>query len=752
MMDTLSQIFSGSGFMPHGHCYQWTPLLLWTYVISDASIGIAFYSIPMALTYFVKKRTDLQFNWIFKLFSMFILYCGTTHLLSVWTIWNPDYWLDATMKALTAAVSVTTAIVLWPLIPKALKLPSTTQLHDAVRQLEKEVTERKAVEAELAQLNATLEQRVDARTRELLETNQRLEQEIASRTSIERALHAEKERAEVTLASISDGVITTDVERRVTYINPVAERLTGWPAEDAQGQHVQQVMQLVNEHNGERTPCPIGLVVTYGHTRKMQGDTILIDRHGITHAVESAAEPMLDYDGRMLGTVLVLHDVTEARKAASRMIHLATHDPLTGLPNRALLYDRLQHALALAEREKKRLAVLFVDIDQFKNVNDTLGHEVGDRLLVQIAERFCRLIRRSDTLCRQGGDEFIVLLPEITADYGPAEVAHKLLTTLAALNRVDEFEVHVGGSIGIAVYPDNGRDADTLIKHADLAMYHVKAAGRNSFQFFSEAMTEGAARRLFLESGLRSAIDHGELQVHYQPKIDLASGRIVGAEALLRWQHPAIGVISPEQFIPVAEQSGLIRHIGSWVLREACMQNRNWQRAGLPLLPISINLSPAQLHNEDFLESVLGVLHELGLPQDSLEFEVTESISIHGKENAIGSLKTLKDMGVRLSIDDFGTGYSSLSYLKRLPVDTIKIDKSFVRDITTDRNDEAIIQAIISMAHTLRLNVIAEGVETQEQRDFLQRHGCDQMQGYFYSAPVPAAKFEEMLAAEAGTV
>lgn len=733
--------------MPHGHCYLWTPELLWTYIISDASIGVAFYSIPMALTYFVRKRTDLQFNWIFKLFSLFILFCGTTHLISVWTIWNPDYWLDASVTALTAIVSVATAIILWPLIPKALQLPSTAQLHEAVRLLEREVSDRKAVEAELASLNETLEQRVETRTGELREANIRLETEIASRIAVERALHLEKERAQVTLRSIGDGVITTDVDRHVTYLNPVAERLTGRSLADAAGLHIRQVLQLVNEHNGERTPCPIGLVITYGHTRKMLGHTMVVDARGKEFPVETAAAPMLDFDGKMLGTVLVLHDVSEARKAANRMIYLATRDALTGLPNRSLLQDRLQHALAAATREGSRVAVLFIDIDQFKNVNDSLGHDVGDRLLVQISRRFCDIVRKSDTVCRQGGDEFIIVLPDVSEDYQPAEVARKLIDTLHSLNVVDGHEVRIGGSIGIAVFPEDGNDSEALIKHADLAMYHVKAAGRNGYQFFQASMTEGVSRRILLENGLRNAIENDEFVLHYQPKIDLATGRIIGAEALVRWHHPAMGLVRPDQFIPVAEQSGLIKRIGSWVLREACTQNRAWQLAGLPPIPMAINLSPAQLHQTGFLKDVVGVMQELELPHHSLEFEVTESISIHGQENAIAGLKTLKDMGVRLSIDDFGTGYSSLSYLKRLPVDTIKIDKSFVRDITTDRDDAAIIEAIISMAHSLRLDVIAEGVETADQQEFLRRHGCDQMQGYFYSEPVPADKFEELLAA-----
>lgn len=746
MLETLSRFFSGEGFMPHGHCYLWTPELLWTYIFSDTSIGVAFYSIPMALTYFVRKRTDLQFNWIFKLFSLFILLCGTTHLISVWTIWNPDYWLDAIVTAATALVSVTTAIMLWPLIPKALQLPSTAQLHDAVRQLEAEVAERKAVEAKLASLNETLELRVEERTRELQEANRLLEAEVASRTAIERALHAEKERAQVTLRSIGDGVITTDVERNVAYLNPVAERLTGWHCGDAIGQPVQDVLRLVNEHNGERTACPIGLVITYGHTRKMRGNTVVIDADDNEHPVETAAAPMLDYDGKMLGTVLVLHDVSEARKAANRLTILATRDALTGLPNRALLHDRLQHDLAAAKREGGRLAVLFIDIDQFKQVNDTLGHAVGDRLLIRIAKLFCDIVRKSDTVCRQGGDEFIIVLPDVNEDYQPAEVARKLQDALSSLTRVDEHEVRVGGSIGIAIYPEDGADGETLVKHADLAMYHVKAAGRNGFQFFRRQMTENVSRRMLLENGLRNAIENEEFVLHYQPKVDLATGRIIGAEALVRWHHHAMGLVSPDQFIPVAEQSGLIKRLGGWVLREACTQNRAWQLAGLRHIPIAINLSPAQLHQKGFPEDVSSVLQALGLPHHSLEFEVTENISIHGEDKAIAGLKTLKDKGVRLSIDDFGTGYSSLSYLKRLPVDTIKIDKSFVRDIATDRNDAAIIEAIIGMAHSLRLRVIAEGVETAEQREFLQRHGCDQVQGYYYSEPVPAARFEELLA------
>jgi diguanylate cyclase (GGDEF)-like protein len=440
--------------------------------------------------------------------------------------------------------------------------------------------------------------------------------------------------------------------------------------------------------------------------------------------------------------------VHEASAAARQMTFLANHDVLTGVPNRALLNDRLQNALIVAARDQRKLALLFVDIDHFKDVNDSLGHDVGDLLLIEITKCFTAVVRASDTVCRQGGDEFIILIPDIDDNYGAGEVANKLQAQLANIRRIGRHEVRVAGSIGIAIYPDDGVDADTLVKHADLAMYHVKAAGRNGFDFYSRAMTEAVAKRLRLESGLRHAIECNEFIVHYQPKVELTSGRIIGAEALVRWQHPTLGLIPPNQFISVAEGSGLIKPIGSWVLKEACRQNRAWQMAGFGLIPIGVNLSAVQLHQEGFLQEVIDTLKELDLPRDSLEFEVTESVSIHGQENAIEWLRTLKSMGVRLSIDDFGTGYSSLSYLKRLPIDTIKIDQSFVRGITTDPDDAAIIEAIIRMAHSLRLDVIAEGVETVAQLDFLRARDCDQVQGFYYSEPLSAEGFSELLSGQ----
>jgi diguanylate cyclase (GGDEF)-like protein len=472
-----------------------------------------------------------------------------------------------------------------------------------------------------------------------------------------------------------------------------------------------------------------------------------MNRAGLVYEIEESVAPLADHE-KVLGAVLVFHDVSEARKIANQMAHLANHDTLTDLPNRALLNDRLDKALHAARRDDKRLALMFLDIDNFKNINDSLGHDVGDQLLVEIAARLKAVVRSSDTISRQGGDEFIILLHEVCDKLAPAEVANKVLEAVSGIHHVGGHEVRVSASVGIAVYPDDGSDAESLTKCADSAMYHAKGMGRNNFQFFTRAMTQVVAERIRLENSLRRAIERDEFVLHYQPKVSLSSGRIIGAEVLLRWEHPDEGLVPPARFISTAEQSGLIRQIGSWVLREACRQSRAWQTLGMPAIPMAVNLSAIQLHHEGFLDEVTSVLRELRIAPHLLEFEVTESISIHGEEKAVAWLETLRDMGVKLSIDDFGTGYSSLSYLKRLPIDTIKIDQSFIRDITTDPDDAAIITAIIRMAHTLRLNVIAEGVETPEQLDFLRERKCNQVQGHFFSAPIPAQQFEELLLAQ----
>ncbi len=433
------------------------------------------------------------------------------------------------------------------------------------------------------------------------------------------------------------------------------------------------------------------------------------------------------------------------RKAEERVRHLAHFDDLTGLPNRSTFNQRLQHALAQAQRHAKPLAVLFIDLDRFKIINDTLGHDAGDRVLRQVAERFGECLRESDTVARLGGDEFVVLIEELPDPVHVASIAQKILTAVAEPFILEAQEFQITASIGISTYPDDSADMPTLLQNADIAMYRAKEQGKNNYQFYSAQMNVHSVERLTLESGLRRAVERHEFVLHYQAKIEMQSGRITGMEALVRWQPPDKPLVPPAQFIPLAEETGLIVPIGEWVLKTACARNKSWQDRGLPPLRVAVNLSPRQFAHEQLLQDVARILAETGLDPTTLEFEITESMVMHNPQHAVKLLNELKAMGIHLSIDDFGTGYSSLSYLKRFPIDSVKIDRSFIRDIPDDPDDAAITQAIIAMAHGLRLTVIAEGVETNGQVRFLRDHGCDEIQGYYFSKPLPEAEFLHLL-------
>jgi diguanylate cyclase (GGDEF)-like protein/PAS domain S-box-containing protein len=744
-MDFLLEWLVPSEFMPHGHCYLWTPSLLWLYIISDGLIFLSYFTIPVALLTFVRKRADIKFNWVFVMFSMFIFACGTTHLISIITIWQPAYWVDAIAKAFTATFSAITAVMLWRLMPVALKVPSTRQLVEAVNQLEIEVKQRREAEQALAKLNDSLEITVLKRTAALTEANHALQKEIEQRQITEQALFNEKQRALVTLESIGDAVITCNMQSEVTYLNPIAEKMTGWTKADAIGKPILEVFRILNETTRKLAANPVDVVITHGVICGLANHTLLVSKNGTEYDIEDSAAPIRDHDGTMLGVVLVFHDTSDTKKMAHKMTYLAEHDFLTDLPNRLLLNDRIMQALNAANRRKNKMALMFLDIDHFKKINDTLGHAVGDKLLVELSKRLQLCIRNTDTISRQGGDEFVVLLPEISDSMAAAEIAEKLIAATKTSFYIDIHELTVSVSIGIAVYPDDGINPDTLTKNADAAMYFAKGAGRNNFQFFTADMTQRVSEQLSLENNLQKAIKNNELTLHYQPKVSMQTGKMIGVEALLRWQHPDWGLISPDRFIPIAEESGLIKPIGNWVLREACRQNRAWQDMGLPAIPVAVNLSVVELRQPTFVQEVTRVLMQSGMAPEHLELEVTESIAIQEYTDVINWLQKLKEMGVRLSIDDFGTGYSSLSYLKRLPIDTIKIDKSFIHDIGIDMNDAAIVDAIISMSHSLGLSVIAEGVETKEQLDFLKTHHCDEIQGYYFGRPVSADKFEQIL-------
>jgi diguanylate cyclase (GGDEF)-like protein len=410
-----------------------------------------------------------------------------------------------------------------------------------------------------------------------------------------------------------------------------------------------------------------------------------------------------------------------------------------------LLNDRVNQAIRIAERYRRKLAVLFLDLDGFKHINDSLGHPVGDKLLQSVAKRLVDCVRGSDTVSRQGGDEFVVLLSEVAHLEDAATTVRRMLDAVGEAHSIDQHDLHVTSCIGVSVYPNDGLDAETLIKNADTAMYQAKENGPQTYQFFKSAMNVRAVERQGIEESLRRALERKELTLYYQPKINLRTGETTGAEALIRWTHPTRGRVSPAQFIPVAEACGLILPIGNWVLREACQQARAWVEAGLPFGTMAVNISAMQLREKSFLDTVFAILKDTGLDPSSLELELTESVLMKHAESTASILKTLRNTGVQLAVDDFGTGYSSLSYLRKFPIDALKIDQSFVRQITTVPDETIIVEAVISMGRSLKLRVVAEGVETQDQLAFLQSHQCDEAQGYYFSRPVPPHQFANML-------
>ncbi len=568
---------------------------------------------------------------------------------------------------------------------------------------------------------------------------------MIERAANSEALFEEKERAQVTLNSIGDAVMSTDISGQVTYLNAIAESLTGWSKDEAIGHPLEDVLRIVNGATRETAANPMALAIRENKIVALTPNCILIRRDGVESAIEDSAAPIHDRRGQVTGAVMVFHDVSVARAMILKMSYLAQHDSLTDLPNRVLLNDRLTEAIALSSRHERKLAVLFLDLDRFKHINDSLGHIVGDRLLQSVGRRLFTCVRSSDTVSRQGGDEFVVLLWEVKHAQDAAVAAEKILQALREPHLIDQHELHITGSIGIVTYPDDGTDAETLMKKADFAMYHAKETGRDSYQFFKSEMNVQAIERQSLEGSLRHAIERQELLLYYQPKINLATGGMTGVEALIRWHHPQRGLVPPGQFIAIAEECGLIVPIGRWVLSEACRQARAWQAAGLPPMCVAINISSVELRAPGFASGVRAILRETGLEPRYLELELTETFLMQDSRSTAEVLKELKEIGVLLALDDFGTGYSSLSYLKRFPIDAVKIDQSFVRDLTTDPDDAGIVTAVIAMGRSLHMRVVAEGVETREQLAILQEHGCPQGQGYYFSRPVPAVEFRQLL-------
>jgi diguanylate cyclase (GGDEF)-like protein/PAS domain S-box-containing protein len=538
-------------------------------------------------------------------------------------------------------------------------------------------------------------------------------------------------------------VIEWDHDYRLRRWSPQAEKIFGWREAELTGKHFRD-WKFVVEGDMEQADTLAAKLTTHGEPRATSLHRNY-RKDGRVIWCEWYNSSLRDEDGNILSILSLAQDVTTRVLAEERLVHQATHDSLTGLPNRTLLQDRLRQAISRARRGGYRVATMFIDLDRFKDVNDTLGHSIGDELLREIATRLARVVRDSDLLVRLSGDEFMVVLEQVTDLESPRIVANKLLDEIRQPSRIEGHDIHVSASVGISLFPDDADDVETLLKNADMAMYRAKELGKNAFQVFSSDLAEyGTAMRL-LENALRSAVVRGEFELHYQPKVDMRSGHITGAEALLRWHHPTRGMVAPGEFMNLAEETGLIHEIGDWVIGAALAQVQKWHAAGFTQLRVAVNLAAGQFSATNLAERVRESLQREGCPPQAIEVEITETSMLRDPQGVGETLAELREMGLRVAIDDFGTGYSSLSHLKRFPIDTLKIDKTFVADILTDKDDTAIVSAVIAMARALDIEVIAEGVETEAQRDLLARMGCDAYQGYLFSRPLPAAEFEALM-------
>ncbi|MDJ0808336.1 MAG: EAL domain-containing protein [Gammaproteobacteria bacterium] len=598
------------------------------------------------------------------------------------------------------------------------------------------LTHSQETEAELQILNQELEQRVAMRTQALQNLNEQMREQILQREKTQEKLERSKRENLRILETVGEGIYGTDSKGIISFVNPAAARLLGYEPAEMIGKAAHPLFHHTLP-SGERYPseaCPALATMQSGESQLIKGE-LFWRRDGSSFPVEYLANPVQE-DGCILGTVVVFRDISEQKRSEERIHHLAHYDVLTDLPNRTLLKEQAEQAMLQTQRRTRGLAVLFLDLDHFKKVNDTLGHPFGDRLLKLVAQRIVNRLRPDDIVSRVGGDEFVVLLRDVLEIKDVSRVAEQLIEDIVKPVNLDEYQLSVGTSIGISLYPQDGHDVVTLQRHADTAMYQAKAEGRGTYCYFNESMNRATRERLELESALRKATTDGNFEMAYQPQVRLADGGVIGLEALLRWDHPERGSIGPDRFIPVAEESGLIVAIGEWVLRTACGQFRRWIDEGLAPSRFSVNLSGRQFRDAGLKHKIQDALKTNNLDPSQLELELTESCVMDDPESSIAILTELKAMGVKVAVDDFGIAYSSLSYLKRLPIDRLKIDRSFVCDIPQDTEDMAITGTIISMAHNLGLEVIAEGVETKEQLEFLQSKGCDEVQGFLFSRPL----------------
>lgn len=601
--------------------------------------------------------------------------------------------------------------------------------------ISEDITLRKQTEAALRHARDELEQKVRERTHELRESNRMLEQELLERQVVENRLRLLGKFFENT----NEAVLITDSQAKIIEANDAFTRITGFAKEEVIGK---RPTVLRSYRNSRRSHLQMWKsILSRG---SWQGEVWDRRNNGETYPVWLSISPVRDETGNVSNYVAIAADISAIKKTEERLEHLAHHDSLTNLPNRSLFGDRLMQAIALARRNKKMMALMLLDLDRFKEVNDTLGHRLGDQLLIEVSRRLKSRLRESDTIARLGGDEFAVIISDIGDIEKAAQVAQHFMDALSESFEIEGHEIFITTSIGITIYPADSDDREILLKNADTAMYYAKSRGRNNFQFFTSEMNSRIIEKLFIESKLRHALENEEFQLYFQPQVEAETGCIVGMEALLRWVNPELGDMAPSRFIPIAEDTGLIIPIGEWVMQEACRQAMSWLEEGVPILNLSVNLSARQFHKQTIIGTISCILKETGFDPQHLELEITESVIMQDVDENIQTLRSLKELGLRLSIDDFGTGYSSLNYLKRFPIDVLKIDRSFVMDIANDPDDSSVVSAIIALAHSLNLKVIAEGVETAEQLAFLKERGCNEMQGYYFSKPLPGHKVKDL--------
>ena len=600
-----------------------------------------------------------------------------------------------------------------------------------------DVTEQKQAEEDLRQSRDELELKVTERTADLLAANQSLEKESREREQLDERLR----QAAKVFDSTQEGIVITDADYNIVAVNRAFTQITGYSETEVEHQNL-RILQPDQQDGNVDQELWAGLKLS-GH---WQGEIQNRRHNGELFAALESVSTVKDEEGRLTNYVVVFADISTIKEAQNRLNFLAHHDPLTNLPNRLLFNIKLEHALQRAKRHHHKFALLFLDLDRFKSINDTLGHKHGDTLLQIIAKTLTGTVRAEDTVARLGGDEFVILLDEVTHAEDAARLAEKIIASVAQPITIEKRDIVTSASIGISVYPDDADNIDDLVKAADIAMYHAKACGKQTYRFYTAELTAKAIEHHTIEHGLRQALANDEFVLCYQPMVSLLTGDIIGVEALLRWHHPEKGLILPEDFIHVAEETGIICEIGEWVLRETCRQVKVWRNAGLPPMRIAINVSVRQILYDDLVGKVQAACKTAGLRIDEvdLELEITESV-LQSVEQSIDTLNALHNIGIKLSIDDFGTGYSSLSKLKHLPIDTIKIDRSFVRDIPLDKEGEAIVTAIIALARTMKLNVVAEGVESRAQYDFLQAQGCNDAQGFLFDEPLTSTKLCELI-------